>query len=104
MERSHDSRDYRGSGDYRSSGKRPLSEISQADRDYELSIRQKLEHSDLRRRREQERPRSPEWRRGEARRHDEGRRFEASQSVNRAADSGEQRRFRNFKTTVSKRR
>jgi hypothetical protein len=40
------------SRDHRSSGKRPLSEITQADRDYELSIRQKLEHSDLRRRRE----------------------------------------------------
>jgi hypothetical protein len=36
------------SRDHRGSGKCPLSEISQADRDYKLSIRQKLEHSDLR--------------------------------------------------------
>jgi hypothetical protein len=92
--------------DHRYAGKRSFSEISESDQEYELSMRHKaLEYNNDHHRRERERPRSPAWCRDEPQYRDDHRWFEAGSSAPRAPPMEDSsRRFRNFKTTVSKRR
>jgi hypothetical protein len=65
---------------------RSFSEISEANHEYELSVRcQALEYNNDHRRRERERPRSPTWCREDPRYRDDHWRFEAGSSASRGA-------------------
>jgi hypothetical protein len=88
--------------DQRYSGKRSFAEVSEADREYELSVRRRALDNDDRCRRERERPRSPQWRRDDPRPHDDYRRPDAGASAPRGAWDEPPRRH--YKTVVSKQR
>jgi hypothetical protein len=88
----------------RYSGNRSFAEVSKADREYELSVRRRTLDNDDCRRRERERPRSPQWRRDNSRLHDDYRRPDASASTSRGAREEAPCRYTNYKTVVSKRR
>jgi hypothetical protein len=94
MERDHD---------HCYAGKCSFMEISEADREYEFSVRhQSLEYNDNHRRREREHPLSPAWCREDPRHGDDHQRFEAGTSAVRGAPAEDAHHFCNHKTTTSK--
>jgi hypothetical protein len=87
----------------RHSRKRSFAELSDADREYELSMRRKALDNEDHRRRERERPRSPQWRHEDPRLYDDFWRSDGRASAPRGGREEPPRRGYHYKTTASKR-